>query len=63
MGGAIPTLSQEELKKMIIHMPCNEEQDKIAEVLSAFDKKIEIEQEILNNMQEFKKGLLQKMFI
>lgn len=63
VGGAIPTLSQEELKKMIIHMPCNEEQDKIAEVLSAFDKKIEIEQEILNNMQEFKKGLLQKMFI
>lgn len=63
VGGAIPTLSQEELKKMIIHMPCNEEQDKIAEVLSAFDKKIEIEQEILSNMQEFKKGLLQKMFI
>lgn len=63
VGGAIPTLSQEELKKMVIHMPCNEEQDKIADILSAFDKKIEIEQEILSNMQEFKKGLLQKMFI
>lgn len=58
-----PGINAQEYKTYKIYSPCKEEQDKIAEVLSAFDKKIEIEQEILSNMQEFKKGLLQKMFI
>ena len=61
--GAQPNISLAQMNDFKIPYPCVEEQKKIAEVLSAFDKKIEIEQEILSNMQEFKKGLLQKMFI
>lgn len=59
----VPQLTSPQLGSIIVKVPSIEEQDKIAEVLSAFDKKIEIEQEILSNMQEFKRGLLQKMFI
>lgn len=62
-GSNYPAINSSELSAIKIYVPCEEEQKKIAEVLSAFDKKIEIEQEILSNMQEFKKGLLQKMFI
>lgn len=62
-GTAQPKLNKEVCKKLPIKLPSFEEQKKIANVLSVFDKKIEVEQEILNNMQEFKKGLLQKMFI
>lgn len=58
-----PGINAQEYKTYKIYSPCKEEQDKIAEILLKFDKKIEIEQEILSNMQEFKKGLLQKMFI
>lgn len=62
-GSNYPAINSSELSAIKIYVPSVEEQKKIAGVLSAFDKKIEIEQEILNNMQEFKKGLLQKMFI
>lgn len=56
-------INKGDIADCVVYCPCEQEQKKIAEVLSAFDKKIEIEQEILSNMQEFKKGLLQKMFI
>lgn len=62
-GSNYPAINSSELSAIRVTIPCEEEQKKIADVLSAFDKKIEVEQEILNNMQEFKKGLLQKMFI
>ncbi|MGM9581691.1 MAG: restriction endonuclease subunit S, partial [Anaerovibrio sp.] len=51
VGGAIPTLSQEELKKMIVRLPCIEEQQKIADFLSTFDKKITAEKQILSDLQ------------
>ena len=40
-----------------------DEQIKISKVLDSIDNKIEKEQEKLNSLNEYKKGLLQQMFI
>lgn len=53
----------EDLKKLIISIPAVEEQQKIAAFLSAFDKKISAEKQILSDLKEIKKGLLQQMFV
>ena len=46
-----------------IKLPCLEEQQKIAEFLSSIDNKIEKISDELENLKEFKKGLLQQMFV
>lgn len=46
-----------------INLPSLPEQNKIANFLSSIDKKIELEEEKLEKQREFKKGLMQKMFI
>lgn len=51
------------LSKMPIKIPCMEEQRKIADFLSTFDKKITAEKQILSDLLEIKKGLLQQMFV
>lgn len=45
-----------------INVPCIEEQKKIADCLSALDRKIETEKKILADLEELKKGLLQAIF-
>ena len=55
-------LSMSKLKKLKIKMPCLEEQKKIADCLSALDRKIESEKKILADLEELKKGLLQAIF-
>ena len=45
-----------------INVPCIEEQKKIADCLSALERKIEAEKKILADLEGLKKGLLQGIF-
>ncbi|MDO5852405.1 MAG: restriction endonuclease subunit S [Methanobacteriaceae archaeon] len=51
------------IKNMPITFPILSEQEKIANFLSKVDNKISMIKEQLTNMEDFKKGLLQQMFI
>jgi type I restriction enzyme S subunit len=56
-------MSKVQLLKLTIMLPVFEEQEKIANFLSAIDKKIELASTELNKTKEFKQSLLQQMFI
>ena len=51
------------ISKMNIRYPSIEEQTKIANLFSNLDKKIDFETNRLTKLKEYKKGLLQQMFI
>ena len=63
MRSGQPGINAEEYKTFEILFPCLEEQQKIANFLSNIDIKIENTNQEINKMQNFKKGLLQKMFV
>ena len=58
-----PGINSNEYKKLPINLPSIKEQEKIADFLSNIDKKIETIQTQISEITEFKKGLLQQMFI
>jgi len=62
-GSAQPQLTVKEIKKFKIYIPEIKEQTKIANFLSSIDKKIEFVSNQLAQTKEFKKGLLQLMFV
>ncbi len=62
-GSTIPHIYFKDYSKEKLQIPCLEEQEKIAGYLSALDKKIAATQAQLTHTQQFKKGLLQKMFV
>ena len=49
--------------KIKVIIPSLKEQEKIASFLSSVDKKIDLLNQEIEYMEEYKKGLLQKMFI
>lgn len=63
VGGAIPTMSQEAMSKFVVPKPSLPEQTKISNFLSAIDKKISLANSELEKANEWKKGLLQQMFV
>jgi len=63
VAGAQPNLSNIDIESMFIKLPSLKEQTKIANFLSALDQKIEAVAERSRSHREWKKGLLQKMFV
>ena len=56
-------ITNNDFLKMPINIPQKQEQTKIANFLSLLDKKIDSTKEQLSKTKEFKKGLLQNMFV
>ncbi|MFY4758409.1 restriction endonuclease subunit S [Aliarcobacter butzleri] len=59
----VPQLTIPQISLYKVFLPCLEEQNKIAIFLSSIDTKIEQTQKQLELSKEFKKGLLQQMFV
>ena len=57
------TLNNDTLNAIPVTLPPLKEQEKIANFFSAVDKKIDLIQAQIDEMEKFKKGLLQQMFI
>lgn len=57
------TLNNDSLNSIVVKLPVINEQMKISNLLKNIDNKIEKEQEKLDSLNEYKKGLLQQMFV
>ena len=62
-GSTRYTISVSSFSKVKVQLPCLEEQTKIAHFLSALDRKIAVVDEQIEGTKEWKKGLLQRMFV
>ena len=63
VAGAQPNISWKDIENFILNLPTLKEQQKIADFLSWIDEKIEKVGEELGKMEEFKRGLLQGIFV
>lgn len=61
-GAAQPNISATNLKKFLIPVPNDNEQEKIGEVFSKLNHLITLQQRKLDLLKQLKKGMLQKMF-
>lgn len=61
--GNTPYIVLSTLSEMPLLLPCLEEQTKIANFLSAIDQKIEVVAQQIEQAKQWKKGLLQQMFV
>jgi type I restriction enzyme S subunit len=59
----LPIINKTDFSKFTIQLPCYKEQIKIANFLSAIDDKIELVSNQIKYTKEYKKGLLQQMFV
>ena len=62
-GGVRVFFYYDKLCETPILLPCLEEQQKIADFLSAYDEAIRYAKQELDKWKELKKGLLQQMFV
>ncbi len=61
-ASGVPSLSASTIYKIPIHLPSFPEQTKIANFLSAIDDKIQHTQKQVEQAEQWKKGLMQRMF-
>lgn len=57
------TLNNDSLNAIVVKLPLLEEQKQIAEFLTKLDQKLDKEKEKLDYLNQWKKGLLQQMFV
>ena len=62
-GTSIKGFIKDDLANLELKIPCIEEQTKIANFLSAIDQKIEVVAQQIEQAKQWKKGLLQQMFV
>jgi len=62
-GGTYPTVNKQYIYNLSVNRPSNEEEIKIANFLSSLDSKIEQIVKQLDETKQFKKALLQQMFV
>lgn len=62
-AGRNRVLNKKQFLEIDVPIPCIDEQKKIAKILNTLDNKIKKEQEKLDSLNEYKKGLLQQMFV
>jgi type I restriction enzyme S subunit len=62
-GSTIPHIYFKDYSKTILPIPIEKEQTKIANFLSALDDKIQHTQKQIEQAEQWKKGLMQKMFV
>ena len=63
LGATINSINVSDLKNFKVPFPCKKEQSQLATFLSSIDYKIELINIQLEKTQQFKKGLLQQMFV
>lgn len=63
VGGGRAKLNAGAMKEIAFLLPCLEEQTKIANFLSEIDQKIEVMAQQIEQAKQWKKGLLQQMFV
>lgn len=63
VAGAQPNVSSQDIEKIKVKLPNIEEQMKIGDFFSDFDRQIELEEKKIDLLKKRKKGYLQKMFI
>ncbi len=61
--GNTPYIVLSTLSDMVIKIPSKENQIKISNIINYHNKKIKLEENKLNKLQELKKGLMQNMFV
>ena len=62
-GVSVVHLYASHLKELAIAEPCIKEQQKIADFLTSLDKVVESKQQQIAQAEQWKKGLMQKMFV
>lgn len=62
-GSGVPTLNRNDVHDAYVAIPQVEEQINIADLLTRLDETVTLHQRKLDAMKEYKKGLLQQMFV
>lgn len=63
LQGGQGNLSSKIIKNLMIKLPCAEEQGMISDFLASIDRKIQFVNTQIEKTQQFKKGLMQQMFV